>query len=65
MTEEMTLTTEDLAAAAKVRPATIIARLSRTGSYFGIEPTKLINGRLLWPRDSLAQLEVSRKQAAA
>ena len=32
-----------------IQPQSIRARLCRTGSYFGVRPTKAPNGRLLWP----------------
>jgi len=42
-----TLTTEALAALAAVKPTSIRVRLCRTGSYFGLHPKKLPNGRLI------------------
>ena len=50
------LTTEELAAALSLHPQSLRKRLSQTGAYFGIRPTKLPNGRLLWPADSLERL---------
>jgi len=41
--------TEQFAARHLVKPESVIARLCRTGSYFGITPDKLPNGRLSWP----------------
>lgn len=32
-----------------VRPQTVRKRYSQSGSYFGVRPTKLPNGRLSWP----------------
>jgi len=32
-----------------VKPQTVRKRYSQTGSYFGVRPQKLPNGRLLWP----------------
>lgn len=55
------LSTPEFAAQAKVRPTTIRVRLCQTGSYFGVRPVKLPNGRLLWPGDSLEQLTRYRK----
>lgn len=46
-------TTEGLAAAVITRPQSIRKRLSQTGSYFGLRPIKLPNGRLLWPKNSI------------
>lgn len=32
------------------------AAVCRKGSYFGIRPSKLPNGRLIWPTDSVERL---------
>lgn len=45
------ISTEELAAGCMVKPASIRVRLCRTGSYFGLMPDKLPNGRLTWPAD--------------
>ncbi len=50
------ISTESLAALAHVKASTIRLRLCRTGSYFGIQPDKLPNGRLSWPADSYERL---------
>lgn len=50
------LSTAELAAGLCREQSTIRRRLCDTGSYFGLTPTKLPSGRLLWPADSLAQL---------
>ena len=42
------LTTEEFAKLNRVKPQSVTARLCRTGSYFGITPLKLANGRLIW-----------------
>ncbi len=43
------LSTEELAAALKVRPQTVRAGLCRAGHYLGLKPAaRLPNGRLLW-----------------
>lgn len=34
----------------------IRVRLCKTGSYFGVRPKRLPNGRLLWPEDTLERL---------
>jgi|APIni6443716594_1056825.scaffolds.fasta_scaffold2748399_2 hypothetical protein len=47
--QSCTQTTDMFAAANRVKGQTVRARLSQTGSYFGIRPLKLANGRLLWP----------------
>lgn len=53
-----TTTTEDFARLCGVRPNTIRTRYCRTGSYFGVRPVKLSNGRLLWPDDGQHRLEI-------
>jgi len=50
------ITTEDLANSLGGKPGSIRVRLCETGSYYGIKPHKLPNGRLLWPADSVQQL---------
>lgn len=50
------LTTEALAHAIGGKPSSIRVRLCKTGSYYGIRPAKLPNGRLLWPLDSVKRL---------
>jgi hypothetical protein len=45
------LSTEELAAAAKVAPQTIRAALCRQGHFLGLRPVKLANRRLLWDAD--------------
>ncbi len=35
-----------------VKPQTVLKRYSNTGSYFGVKPIKLPNGRLAWPTTS-------------
>lgn len=47
----MGISTEQFAARRLVKPESVVSRLCRTGSYFGVRPTKLENGRLLWPDD--------------
>lgn len=46
------ITTEELAQQCGIKPQSVRVRLCRTGSYFGIKPTKLPNGRLMWPGDA-------------
>lgn len=41
--------TATFAARNLVKPQTVRARYCRTGSYHGIKPTKLANGRQSWP----------------
>lgn len=44
------LDTDNFAAINQVKGQSVRARLCRTGSYFGVRPMKLANGRLVWPR---------------
>lgn len=60
MNQHYPLSTAELAALAKVKPTSIRVRLCETGSYFGLRPQKLPNGRLLWPADSLERLAAYR-----
>lgn len=50
------ISTADLAVALSLRPQSLRKRFSATGSYFGVTPLKLRNGRLLWPADAIEQL---------
>lgn len=50
------LSTQVLSDALDLRPQSIRKRYSETGSYFGIRPVKLPNGRLRWPADAVDQL---------
>ena len=59
------LTTEDFAAANLVKPNTIRVRLCRTGSYFGVIPEKLPNGRLAWPADGPSRLRQGKATPSA
>ena len=47
------LTTDALASSIGIKSQSIRVRLCTTGSYFGLIPSKLPNGRLLWPSDSV------------
>ena len=44
-----TLGTDEFAALNHVKPQTVRARYCKTGSYFGVRPLKLANGRTAWP----------------
>lgn len=48
------LSAEQFASLNQVKPQTVRARLCRTGSYFGIRPLKLANGRLAFPAVQVA-----------
>jgi len=56
--------TAQLASASLSTPGTVRVRYCQTGSYFGLVPLKLPNGRLLWPSDSLERLAAYRKPEA-
>jgi hypothetical protein len=45
---------EQFAAINQVKTQTVRARLCRTGSYYGVLPLKLANGRLVWPAVQVA-----------
>ena len=55
------ITTIELAALLNMSPASLRVRLCTHGSYFGLVPTKLPNGRLQWPADSLQRLTGGQK----
>ena len=58
------LDTEPFAARNGVKAQSVRARYCRTGSYFGIVPKKLRNGRLKWP-DEQAEAEHANNADAA
>lgn len=60
----MKQTTEALADRLGIKPQSIRARLCRKGSYYGLKPLKLPNGRLLWPEDAREQLTQHPTDAA-
>ncbi len=41
--------TEKFGALNGVKAQSVRAQFCRTGSYFGVKPRRLANGRLLWP----------------
>ena len=49
-------TTNVLADRLGVKPESIRVHLCRRGSYYGIIPRRLPNGRLLWPADTMDRL---------
>lgn len=48
--------TNELADELRLQPQSLRKRYSQQGSYFGVRPEKLPNGRLRWPADALTQL---------
>lgn len=66
---EYPLSTEQFAERNLVDSKSVRARLSRTGSYFGIKPLKLASRRTLWPDltatyEGAAQLEQEGRRHA-
>lgn len=55
------LDTDEFGTRNRVKGQTVRARFCRTGSYFGIVPKKLANGRLAWPD---VQVEAGAGRAA-
>ncbi len=51
--------TEELASLLGLKPNTLRAALCKGEGYFGVHPTKLKNGRLRWPADSVQRLTAS------
>ena len=49
-------TTKELATTLAVQPQTLRKRFSQTGSYFGITPLKMPNGKLRWPIEAVKSL---------
>jgi len=47
------LTTEQLALILGMKPQTLRKHHSEFGSYYGIRPSKLPNGKLRWPSNAL------------
>jgi len=56
LSHELGFTTKELAQALDMSPGSIRKRYSQTGSYFGLKPVKLRNGKLRWPSDAFTQL---------
>jgi hypothetical protein len=59
------VTTNEFAAKIGIQHTSIHRRVCITGSYFGIRPTRLVNGRLIWPDDAVEQLVTQRKSKAS
>ena len=54
--------TKEFAILQHVKDQTVLKRYCETGSYFGIVPSKLANGRLSWPL--VATTSTKEKEAA-
>jgi hypothetical protein len=57
------LSTEALAAGLDMHGQSIRKRYWQTGSYFGLKPVKLPNGKLRWPDDSVERLLAPSKSS--
>ena len=57
------MTTEEAAAALRLKPSTLHAALARSGSYFGLTPARLPNRRLAWPAAAVMALAVGEPMA--
>ncbi|MEF8766690.1 MAG: monooxygenase [Candidatus Accumulibacter phosphatis] len=55
LTAKFDQSAEQFAALNQVKAQSVRARLCRTGSYFGVVPVKLANGRLAWPAVQVAK----------
>jgi hypothetical protein len=49
--------TELFAGSIGLKPASLRVHLCRHGSYYGLVPERLPNGRLLWPINSIEKLK--------
>jgi hypothetical protein len=58
------MTTNELAKPLGINGTSIHRRVCQTGSYFGVKPKKLPNGRLIWPDDAVEQLIAQCKTSA-
>lgn len=56
------MNTNDFACWLSLRPQSIRKRFNQTGSYFGLKPVKLQNGRLYWPSNAIVQLHAGEVQ---
>ena len=55
------MTTAQYARELGISPETLRQAHSRTGGYFGVVPTKALNGRLVWPVAELDRLKGGAK----
>lgn len=55
------VSTSEMAASIGLKPQTLRAAVSKSGSYYGIKPDHLPNGRLLWPANAAERLTKKRK----
>lgn len=62
---EFNHSTDQFACQLGIRPQTARKRYSQTGSYYGIRPLKLPNGKLRWPSKALEILSNQSRAATA
>lgn len=53
---EIGLSTNRLAQHLGLQPDSLRVALCRNGSYFGVKPIKMPNGRLVWPHDTVERI---------
>jgi hypothetical protein len=61
---EFNKSTEEFAGIQKIKPESVRARVSRTGSYFGVKPIRCPNGRLRWPDAQVTHSDTAEAAAA-
>lgn len=64
ITRPRKLDTAEAAAVLRVKPQTLRRALCLQGHYFGMRPTKMPNGRLLWDAADLDRLTEGEEAAA-
>lgn len=55
--KERTMTTAQFARELGIQPESLRKSIAKNGSYFGVVPSKALNGRLIWPASELARLK--------
>lgn len=56
ITRPRKLGTAEAAARLRIKPQTLRRALCLHGNYFGVRPTKMANGRLLWDSNEIDRL---------
>lgn len=51
------MTTAQYARELGIQPESLRKSVAKNGSYFGVVPTKALNGRLVWPAAELDRLK--------
>jgi len=55
------MTTAQFARELGIQPESLRKAVAKNGDYFGVVPTKALNGRLIWPAGELARLKGGAK----